>query len=174
MREGSGTGSTGTDERGAVSASTRGTIVHGVLERITEEAELRELLDETIGDLASPELETLMAEGTPYRVALEQEIRGVIRSDDWQWYVEGEHYRELPFLHLVGAREWRIGAFDLYRPDSPSWIIDFKTHDIAADQVEAVARGYAVQAEFYRAAAGIHGEARVRLHFTRTNTIVDM
>jgi ATP-dependent exoDNAse (exonuclease V) beta subunit len=174
MREGSGTGSTSAVERAAVSASTRGTIVHGVLERITEEAELRELLDETIGDLASPELETLMAEGTPYRAALEQEIRGVIRSDDWQWYVEGEHYRELPFLHLVGAREWRTGAFDLYRPDSPAWIIDFKTHDIAAGQVEAVARGYAVQAEFYRAAAGIHGEARVRLHFTRTNTIVDM
>jgi ATP-dependent helicase/nuclease subunit A len=174
MREGSGTGSTDAVGGAAVAASTRGTIVHGVLERITEEAELRELLDETIGDLASPELETLMAEGTPYRVALEQEIRGVIRSDDWQWYVEGEHYRELPFLHLVGAREWRTGAFDLYRPDSPGWIIDFKTHDITADQVEAVARGYAIQAEFYRAAAGIHGEARVRLHFTRTNTIVNM
>jgi hypothetical protein len=152
----------------------RGTIVHGVLERIREEAELHELLDETIGDLASPELETLMAEGTPYRVALEQEIRDVIRGDDWQWYIEGEHYRELTFLHLVGPREWRTGAFDLYRPDSPGWIIDFKTHDAAADQVATVAKGYAAQAEFYRAAAEIHGPSRVRLHFTRTNTVVDM
>jgi ATP-dependent helicase/nuclease subunit A len=174
MRQESAGAAANTAQPDAVPASMRGTIVHGVLERIREEAELRELLDETIGDLASPELETLMAEGTPYRVALEQEIRDVIRGDDWQWYIEGEHYRELTFLHLVGPREWRTGAFDLYRPDSPGWIIDFKTHDAAADQVATVAKGYAAQAEFYRAAAEIHGPSRVRLHFTRTNTVVDM
>jgi ATP-dependent exoDNAse (exonuclease V) beta subunit len=162
-----------------VPANLRGSIVHGVLERIQEEAELSELLDETIGDLASPELETLLAEGTPYRTALEEEIRGVIRSADWEWYIEGEHYRELTFLHLVGPREWRTGAFDLYRPDEPpdepeGWIIDFKTHDVTADQVEDVAQTYAAQADFYRAAAEIHGPARMRLHFTRVNAVVDM
>jgi ATP-dependent exoDNAse (exonuclease V) beta subunit len=158
-----------------VPANLHGSIVHGVLERIHEEAELSELLDETIGDLASPELETLMAEGTPYRVALEQEIRGVIRGPEWQWYVTGEHYRELPFLHIAGPREWRTGAFDLYRPDEPTgWIIDFKTHDVRADQMATVAKSYSAQAEFYRAAAAIRGPARVRLHFTRANGVVDM
>lgn len=159
----------------AVPANLRGTIVHGVLERIREEAELTELLEETIGDLTSPELESVLAEGTPYRTALEQEIRDVVRSTDWQWYVAGEHYRELPFLHLAGPRAWRTGAFDLYRPDEPtSWIIDFKTHDVAAEQIAEVAQEYGVQAEYYRAAAGIRGPARVRLHFTRTNTVVDI
>jgi ATP-dependent exoDNAse (exonuclease V) beta subunit len=158
-----------------VPANLHGSIVHGVLERIREEAELSELLDETIGDLSTPELETVLAEGMPYRVALEQEIRSVIRSADWAWYVEGEHYRELSFLHLVGARNWRTGAFDLYRPDEPeAWIIDFKTHDVGAEQIETVARSYAVQAEFYRSAAAIRGPARVRLHFTRVNGVVDM
>ncbi|MBR9990559.1 MAG: UvrD-helicase domain-containing protein [Gemmatimonadetes bacterium] len=171
-------GAAGTDSvEGAASvpAHLHGSIVHGVLERIREEDELSALLDETIGDLASPELETLLAEGTLYRTALETEIRDVIRGSEWKWYVDGEHYRELPFLHLVGARDWRTGAFDLYRPDQPEgWIIDFKTHDVRADQVDEVARSYAAQAEFYRAAAGIRGPARVRLHFTRVNSTVDM
>jgi ATP-dependent helicase/nuclease subunit A len=158
-----------------VPANLHGSIVHGVLERIGEEEELSELLDETIGDLASPELETLLAAGTPYRTALEQEIRSVIRSPDWKWYVEGEHYRELSFLHLVGERDWRTGAFDLYRPDDPTgWIIDFKTHDIGEAAIETVAKSYIAQAEFYRAAAAIRGPARVRLHFTRVNGVVDM
>ncbi|HEX2167549.1 MAG TPA: hypothetical protein VHG09_10000, partial [Longimicrobiales bacterium] len=88
---------------------------------------------------------------------------------------EGEHYRELQFLHLVGPREWRTGAFDLYRPDEPrGWIIDFKTHDIQPHQVETVAKDYAVQAEYYRAAATIRGPVRIRLHFTRVNAAVDM
>ena len=158
-----------------VPANLHGSIVHGVLERIREEAELSTLLDETIGDLTTPELETLLAEGTPYRAALEQEIRNVVRSAEWQWYVDGEHYRELQFLHLPGPRQWRTGAFDLYRPDEPvGWIIDFKTHDVTADQIEKVARDYAVQAEFYRAAAAIRGPVRIRLHFTRSNGVVDM
>lgn len=165
----------GTSTDAAVPANLHGTVVHGVLERIRDEAELSELLEETIGDLASPELETLMAEGTPYRAALEEEIRNVIRSPDWRWYVDGEHYRELTFLHLAGLREWRTGAFDLYRPDEPTgWIIDFKTHDVTIDGIGKVAQSYAAQAEFYRAAAAMRGPARVRLHFTRANGVVDM
>ena len=75
----------------------------------------------------------------------------------------------------TGPRAWRTGAFDLYRPDEPtSWIIDFKTHDIAAAQVAEVAREYSVEGEYSRAAAAIRGAARVRLHFTRTNTVVEI
>jgi hypothetical protein len=157
----------------SVSASVLGTIVHGVLEKIEDENELSALLEETIGDLEMPELETVLSAGTPYWSALEEEIQRVIRSDEWKWYVEGEHYRELPFVHLVSEREWRIGAFDLYRPDG--WIIDFKTHDVEAAKVEEVAEDYRIQAEIYKAGvAAIRGPAKMRLHFTKPNVTIDL
>jgi ATP-dependent exoDNAse (exonuclease V) beta subunit len=158
-----------------VPASLYGTIVHGVLERIQEESELGAILEETIGDLDAPELEAAFAAGSEYRTALEDEISRVIRSDEWKWYVEGEHYRELPFVHLVGAREWRIGAFDLYRPGQPeAWIIDFKTHQIGEDRVAKAAEEYRIQADIYKAAAGIVGAVRMKLHFTNAGIVVDV
>ena len=36
-----------------------------------------------------------------YREALEEEIRKVLMSPEWKWYVEGEHYRELNFDLLL-------------------------------------------------------------------------
>jgi ATP-dependent exoDNAse (exonuclease V) beta subunit len=163
------------ERTGKVPASTYGTIVHGVLERIHEEAELADILEETIGDLDAPELEAAFAAGSEYRTALEEEIQRILRSDEWKWYVEGEHYRELPFVHLVGAREWRIGAFDLYRPDEPdAWIIDFKTHQIGADKVAKAAEDYRIQAEIYKAAAGIVRPTRMKLHFTHPGVAVEL
>jgi ATP-dependent helicase/nuclease subunit A len=165
------------ERTGKVPAALYGTLVHGVLERIQAESELAEILEETIGDLDSPELEAAFAAGSEYRAALEEEIQRVIRSDEWQWYVEGEHYRELSFVHLVGAREWRIGAFDLYRPDTPdAWIIDFKTHQITSDKVAQAAQDYRIQAEIYKAAAAaVTGRAaKMRLHFTHPNVVVDV
>lgn len=186
-----------------------------------------------------------MAAGTRYREALESEIERVVQSEEWEWYTKGEHHRELPFVHLAGPRDWRIGAFDLYRPgpgqapvgsstadlyrpgprqeplgigafdlDRPgprqlqleiaagqpplrqmkqgeerdrkiegtadhtdgaehAWVIDFKTHEIAADQAKKVAKDYAVQVQVYREAASVAGEVTVRLHFTHPNVVVD-
>jgi hypothetical protein len=168
-----------------VSPAMYGTIVHGVLEKIQEEDELGDILEETIGDLDAPELAAAFAPGTTYRAALEEEIQRVVRSEEWSWYVGGEHYREHPFIHLVGAREWRVGAFDLYRPferereregEGEAWVIDFKTHQIGAEKVAKGAEHYAIQAEIYKAAvAGITGRgARMRLHFTASNETVDV
>lgn len=161
-----------------VSAAAFGTIVHGVLEKIQEEAELAEILEETLGDLDAPELAAAFAPGTAYRTAVEAEIQRVVRSEEWTWYVSGEHHREHPFVHLVGPREWRIGAFDLYRPaqgESEAWIIDFKTHQIKAEQVAKAAEDYVIQAEIYKAAVNaLHGAARMRLHFTHPNVVVDV
>lgn len=159
---------------GKVSAAAYGTLVHGVLERIREEAELAEILEETLSDLDSPELEAAFAAGTAYREALEAEISRVVTSEEWRWYVEGEHYRELPFIHLVGPEEWRVGAFDLYRPDG--WIIDFKTHQIGADKVAAAAEDYDIQARVYKEAvkAIVGVDARMRLHFTAPNVAVEV
>lgn len=181
---------------GRLPATVRGTLIHEVLERIHEEAELARILNEAIAGLESPESETLLEPGTVYREALEEEIAAVIRSPEWAWYVRGEHWRELAFLHLAGPREWRIGAYDLYRPpESPSagrdgraWIVDFKTHAVEASQVAATARSYGVQALVYReAATAVLGSAAapagagsdrspvgVLLHFTRPNVAVEV
>lgn len=164
---------------GGVPAAARGQVIHGVLELIEEEEELAELLEVTIGALDSPELEQRMAPGTEYRLSLEDEIRRVIASDEWKWYVEGEHYRELSFVQLRNDGRWRVGAFDLFRPaggaDGGNLIVDFKTHSINADQTAATAESYRVQGAFYKAVAGaLAGETRVQLHFTHSNVVCDL
>ena len=63
-----------------VPSHVRGTVIHGVLERIREEEELAEILDETIGSLDDPDLESTLGPGTEYREALEKEIG---RGDQW-------------------------------------------------------------------------------------------
>lgn len=150
----------------------RGDIIHGVLERIREDAQLSQILEETIGELETPELEFALAPGSRYRDELEAEITRVIRSADWAWYIEHEHHRELPFLHLAAPREWRMGAFDLYRPDG--WIIDFKTHQVTAESVDRIAASYRLQMRIYGAAAAIRGAVRTRLHFTHPGVVIDV
>jgi len=156
-----------------VPATVRGTVIHGVLERIQDEAELSRLLHEAIGELDDPDLEEAL-ETSRYREALEQEISRVVRSEEWAWYTEGEHYRELEFVHLAGEREWRVGAFDLYRPGPPAWVIDFKTHEIVAGQAEGVSQDYTIQARIYREASAIRGGAKIALHFTGPNSFIEM
>ena len=162
--------------RDGIPADVHGRLVHGVLERIGDETELAELLDLAIGALDVPELQESMAAGTEYRVALAKEIKAVVRGDEWKWYVEGEHSRELPVVHFRHESMWRVGAFDLYRPGDPTgWIVDFKTHDIVAEEAAATAGRYVLQGAVYRrAAAAMQDPVTVRLHFTRPNTSVDL
>ena len=189
-------------EEAGLPATVRGEIIHGVLERLEAEAEIARVLEETIGSLDEPELEHMLRPGSEYRGQLEAEIRQVAESEEWAWYTEGElgrdYWKELTFTHLVGARDWRFGAFDLYRrlagtaPDigtAPSrlagalgleagldaLVIDFKTHDIATAETQHVARGYRIQADVYRAAASsMAGRVAVGLHFTHPNALVPM
>lgn len=158
--------------------TTRGTLVHAVLEEIQEEAELARILEERIGELDAPELEPLLQPGTRYRRELEQEILRVVRDPEWAWYTDGTHYRELGFLHRT-ERAWRVGSFDLYRPArapaEDDWIIDFKTNAVDRDGAAAKAREYRIQARVYReAAAALAGPVRFRLHFTRPNVVVEL
>ncbi|WP_419949884.1 UvrD-helicase domain-containing protein [Candidatus Palauibacter sp.] len=177
-------------------AMVRGQIIHGVLERLEAEAEIARVVEETIGSLDEPELEHMLRPGTAYREQLEEEIRRVAASDEWAWYTEGElgrdYWKELTFIHLTGARDWRFGAFDLYRRltvPSPehmgraldldkrldALVIDFKTHPITAAQAAGVARDYRIQADVYRAAARSMGSrTAVGLHFTGPNALVPM
>lgn len=183
-------------ETAALPATVRGQIIHGVLERLEAEAEIARVVEETIGSLDEPELEHMLRPGTEYREALEREIRRVAASEEWAWYTEGElgrdYWKELEFIQLAGARDWRFGAFDLYRRVTgpaparlaraldlderlDALVIDFKTHPIPADRAEAVAEGYRIQADVYRAAAArLGGRTVVGLHFTRPNALVPM
>lgn len=181
-------------------AATRGTLIHGVLERIREEEELSRVLGETIASLDLGELELDLEPGSRYREALEREIASVVRSPEWRWYVEGPHFRELRFL-FRSPEGWIQGAFDLLRPPGEgvaptqvslfavpsdgtpearraSWVIDFKTHRVTAEEVAAVAERYRIQAEVYRSAAGSLLDpavrARVALHFTHPNVPVEL
>ncbi|WP_419861102.1 UvrD-helicase domain-containing protein [Candidatus Palauibacter sp.] len=189
------------DETG-LPALVRGQIIHGALERLEAEAEIARVVEETIGSLDEPELEAMLRPGSEYREQLEEEIRRVAASEEWAWYTEGElgrdYWKELTFTHLVGARDWRFGAFDLYRrlagpgPGSgtaparltgalgleegvAALIIDFKTHDITAAQAPGAARDYRIQADVYRAAAtSLAGRTAVGLHFTGPNELIPM
>ena len=176
-------------------STLRGDIIHGVLERLEAVEELSRILDETIGSLDEPELEGMLSPGSEYRDRLEREIRKVVESEEWAWYTEGElgrdYWKELTFTHLVGPRDWRFGAFDLYRRVTEaeranlpeplrtdgavgSLIIDFKTHPITAQQAPEVAEGYEIQAEVYRRAGEIVSPVVVGLHLTNPNVVVRM
>ena len=165
-------------------ANVRGVLIHTVLERLEAESELSRILGEAIAGLDAPESETLLEPGSLYREKLREEIAAVVRSAEWGHYVEGEHWRELPFLHVRGAREWRLGAFDLFRPGTaagageltPARIVDFKTHVIEAARVPETAAAYAVQADVYREAAAtiLECPVQVSLHFTHPNVAIDV
>ena len=183
-------------EEAGLPATVRGQIIHGVLERLEAEAEIARVVEETIGSLDEPELEHMLRPGSEYREQLEEEIRRVAASEEWAWYTEGalgrDYWKELTFAHLQGPRDWRFGAFDLYRrltgpaPERlargldlderlDALVIDFKTHPISAAQAPRVARGYAIQADIYRAAAAsMAGRVTVGLHFTGPNELVPM
>ncbi len=168
---------------GNVPAHLRGTLIHGVLERIEALDDLSSILNETISGIDTPPgIEDYLLPGTAYREALEAEIARVVAGEDWHWYVDGEHSRELRFLHLAPGGEWKQGAIDLYRPgggdgpgaDSPC-VIDFKTHQIRSDQAEEVAADYKIQLAIYRdAVKALSGRTpRLLLHFTHPNVAIE-
>lgn len=166
-----------TDGDPSIPATLRGTLIHGVLERIRAADELSRLLDETIARVdAPPGSDELLERGAPYRAALEAEIERVVTGERWRGYVAGVHHRELPFLVLAGGPPWPAGSIDLFRPGDIPRIIDFKTHRIAADAAPEVAGGYEIQAKVYRdAVSALTGSTpRVTLHFTNPDTTVDL
>ena len=147
------------------SGRQRGTMIHGVLEKIQASREIADLLKETVSELGAPDLIEAMSLDADYGEALEEEIRLFVEDEEWKWYFEGEYYSELPFVHLLNAHDWRIGDLDLYRPGRDPLVIDFKTHESVTNQesAEAVATEYELQMRIYGDAA----EAEARLFFTK-------
>lgn len=178
----------GGDDR-TIPARLKGLIVHDVLERAELEVSLDRLLDEAIGGVGDAEPGLSVGDfDQRVRASLRQEIDAVLSSDPWREWVAGEHYRELPFVHLAGAGDWRQGRIDLFvpphgtgRPESGEVrIVDFKTDRIDPEDLSSAARRYHTQTAVYREAieailgggAGESAESRrirVILHFTHPN-----
>jgi hypothetical protein len=117
----------------------------------------------------------------------------VLSSEAWRGWVAGEHYRELPFVHLAGPGDWRQGRIDLFIPPGASGvpvdsadarIVDFKTDRVRGDLAAAAGR-YEIQTRVYREAveailgtgeSSLSGGGRVRvvLHFTHPNQQIEV
>jgi hypothetical protein len=179
----------------------RGSIVHGVLERTDADPdllleELDRLLEQAIGGLGEDESFVRAGQqGIDARDRLREEILRVLSSEAWRDWVAGEHYRELPFVHLAGPGDWRQGRIDLFVPPGRSGasadstearIVDFKTDRMRGDlDLAASAARYEIQTRVYREAveailgAGEStlpggGRVRVVLHFTHSNQQIEV
>ena len=63
--------------------------------------------------------------------------------------------REVPFVIPLGKDQVMEGVIDLiYRLDDRIWIADYKTDDVAAEDVQARADRYRSQADSYSRAVG--------------------
>ena len=75
--------------------------------------------------------------------------------------------REVPFVMPLGEDQIMDGVIDLiYRLDGRIWIADYKTDDVAAEELQAIADRYRSQAESYsRAVANSLGLPSVSFQF---------
>ncbi|MGH7515829.1 MAG: UvrD-helicase domain-containing protein [Gemmatimonadales bacterium] len=133
-------------------AVARGLVVHDVLERIREEAELDQLLEAAIGrwDPASPAPDA--EPGREYREALAREI-GKVRTHPAYRALDDApgSRRELEFVQLVSADAVLQGKIDLAAPvDGGIAALDVKTGGGGdAEGLKRKAEGYALQRSVY-------------------------
>jgi len=86
--------------------------------------------------------------------------------------------REVPFVMPLGEGQIMEGVIDLiYRLDDQLWIADYKTDDVAAEDVQTRADRYRSQAECYsRAVSSALGLASLSFQFVflRPGVAVDV
>ena len=75
--------------------------------------------------------------------------------------------REVPFVMPVGEGQMMEGVIDLvYRLDGQTWIADYKTDDVAAEDLQTIADRYRPQADMYsRAVANSLGLSSLSFQF---------
>ncbi len=164
---------------GGGSAVVHGQIVHDVLERLREEAELEALLESAIGrwDADAPSGDTHA--GRRLRERLAEEIRRAAAQPEYAALaaLPGAR-RELGFLHVVSETVQVTGSVDLAACDDGRVVIlDVKTSRVEGRAgAELVAARYDVQRDVYSAAAAeISGlpVSRFAFHFTHCDEQVD-
>ncbi|MHB1223637.1 MAG: UvrD-helicase domain-containing protein [Gemmatimonadaceae bacterium] len=133
-----------------------GQIVHDVLERLGEAAELETLLEEAIQERNGDAPAAATTAGTRYRERLAEEIRKVAADPEYAAIASlPSARRELPFLHIVSETAQVSGSMDLAAcGDDGIVILDVKTSRVDdREGAETVAARYDVQRDVYSAAA---------------------
>ncbi|HEY9504516.1 MAG TPA: ATP-dependent DNA helicase [Gemmatimonadales bacterium] len=132
-------------------AIARGQVVHDVLERIREDADLEQLVDAAVGrwDPYSPAPET--EPGREYREELAREVSAVRIDPAYRALDDAPgRRRELEFYHLVSADDFLQGKIDLAAPvDGGVAALDVKTGGGDHDALQRKADGYALQRSVY-------------------------
>jgi ATP-dependent helicase/nuclease subunit A len=157
-----------------MSAISRGVIVHDVLERLRENTELDELLDDAIrrSDENAPSPGTRL--GAEYRDHLKEEIKRVANHPDYRAIAELPDARnELAFLYIANEEEYYEGSMDLAAVEGERLaLLDVKTPQCAGEIARKKAAAYQPQRDVYIAAAeGIGGMevGRFAFQFSRAN-----
>lgn len=138
---------------GGGDAIVRGQIIHDVLERHEEDAELATLLEDAIGrwveDAPPPDTPT----GIAYRTELGGEIQRVLGMPEYAEAVNAPGARrELRFLHVLAGGVAMQGALDLAAPLGDALtIIDVKTSRTDNAGARRKAAEYAPQRDVYAA-----------------------
>ena len=157
-----------------VSAISRGLIVHDVLERMREDAELDVLLEDAIRktDENAPAVGT--ERGKEYRDFLKDEIARVATNPQYRAIADKPSARnELAFLYIAGEGEFYEGSIDLAAVENGNLtLLDVKTPQCGEEVARRKATAYRPQQDVYvTSAAGIGGMevGRFAFQFSRAN-----
>jgi len=158
-------------------ATTRGQIVHEVLERHQVGQDLELLIEAAIReeDPTAPGPDSV--DGKAYRLELRQVIESVTSDAAYREVADlpGAR-RELRFVYLTGPGEGWQGTLDLAaRNDQGQVLLDVKTGKVSEADLERRTEHYRPQQEVYTLAArAIAGErvAEFRFHFAESGTQV--
>jgi ATP-dependent helicase/nuclease subunit A len=151
-----------------VDAVTRGLIVHDVLERLEEDADLARLLEEAIGRWDEDAPASGVPEGVAYREHLREEVESVARNPEYRAIADlPSARRELGFIHLLEGGGITEGKIDLAAlRDDGLVLLDVKTSQLTAERARQRAEDYAPQRDVYVAAAeAISGEPAATFGF---------
>ena len=152
--------------RGADLARLIGVCAHAVLEQwdfTRPRAEVCTIIDQTICRYV--EQDHLMANVTEDLTVL---FGNYLSSESYKRLQRATVLgREVPFVMPLGEDQIMDGVIDLiYRLDGRIWIADYKTDDVAAEELQAIADRYRSQAESYsRAVANSLGLPSVSFQF---------
>ncbi|MCI0426999.1 MAG: UvrD-helicase domain-containing protein [Nitrospiraceae bacterium] len=145
-----------------------GVCAHAVLEQwdfTRPRAEICTVIEQTICRYVAQDHPQLMANVTEDLTAL---FESFLSSEPYKTLQRATVLgREVPFVMPFGEGQMMEGVIDLiYRLDDRIWIADYKTDDVAAEDLQAIAERYRSQADSYsRAVASALGLPSLAFQF---------
>ncbi len=138
-----------------VDAISRGLIVHDVLERLREDVELDDLLEDAITRHDDDAPQSGSERGIEYREHLREEVQLVAGHPDYRAVADQPTARhELDFVYIRNRDERYEGSFDLAALEQERiTLLDVKTPQCDEPMARKKARDYAPQRDVYVSAA---------------------